>query len=785
MILIITHNNSDFDSLASVYFLSKLYKDSFILKPISFEEEVASYIKSSSLKFPFIEKIIPDKIELVIFADYPKNNEILKKYGLTNKKIAVYDHHSSNKYGSNIALLYSIFKNKIKDLSSEEALLALLGIYQDTGGLTYASTKSTDYMASSFFLKFKPHIEKIPYYLKYFDLNDKALEIISAISKNATVMGPSISKVIISKYEVKDYYKGYSILLNHLLNIKKVSAIFVIFIFKKRIILTGRSIDPFLNVNEILNNIKKGNGHSLASSRIFKGGDAHIIKRKLQLVVTDYVFSQKLSLFLDKVKLDPEFFVQKQKNIIGTHRTLWEYFDLISKGKKTIISYKNKYIGEKVKKLLLPQVLITSPMLSFHDRKKNNIAVSLKKYISRAFPEKVKNLIKLILAISEKENVRIFIVGGIPRELMLRYLRNEEGFPFQEIDLVVEGKNAITIAKRLYKNMKNGKLHTYKEFKTATIKIPKEELDMDKDLSLDFATARKEHYQYGGALPIVKDTDLENDLYRRDFTINSIAISLNKGEFGAIYDYFGGQNDLKNKRLRILHQKSFFDDPTRVLRLIRFKNNLDFMIEKKTEKILQFSLNFGITEAIKGLRLTRELKLIFESQRPINGIETLEKYDLIYEMFGIDKLNIDEIKNLNNGINWFIRLYPGTEIKKYLIFFGYFLRLSKKIGIDETFAFNKKEHKIIDEICHLKKTQLTGNSRFSTFDKHFNWLSIEAKIFQITQFEGRTKEKYIQYLLKLIKYRPRLNGSEVKERGYKNEEIGIFLTKERHRWLDM
>ena len=171
--------------------------------------------------------------------------------------------------------------------------------------------------------------------------------------------------------------------------------------------------------------------------------------------------------------------------------------------------------------------------------------------------------LKLIRQIGQEaaqSGIKAYLVGGCVRDLLLKK-RN------CDIDIVVEG-DAIIFSAYLSKRY-NVKAHHYGQFKTATLFFP-------ENIRIDLATARKEHYPRPGMLPVVAAGPIYDDLFRRDFTVNAMAMSIHPSSFAEMVDYFGGYEDLKNKKIRILHEKSFLDDPTRILRAVRFEQRFHF-----------------------------------------------------------------------------------------------------------------------------------------------------------------------------------------------------------------
>lgn len=221
-------------------------------------------------------------------------------------------------------------------------------------------------------------------------------------------------------------------------------------------------------------------------------------------------------------------------------------------------------------------------------------------------PQEISGLLKCVGQIADRHNVRAYAVGGLVRDLLLDRKN-------LDIDIVVEG-DAIVLAKEFAKGFgKTPKVH--KQFGTAIVKL--------SALRVDFATARKEVYKKPAAYPKVNPGSVRDDLFRRDFTINAMAISLNRGSFGRLLDFFGGMNDLNGKRIRALHNVSFFDDPSRCLRAIRFEQRYSFKIEKDTKTLMDEAISLGMLDKLNKGRLKKEFILMAGEEEPLRCIKRL------------------------------------------------------------------------------------------------------------------------------------------------------------------
>lgn len=222
-----------------------------------------------------------------------------------------------------------------------------------------------------------------------------------------------------------------------------------------------------------------------------------------------------------------------------------------------------------------------------------NLSSQLEKYL----PQPLLKLAKDASVKAEGLGLKLYLVGGVVRDLFL-------GRPNFDLDLVVEG-DAIKLAQELAKKSQ-AKLTVHQRFGTAKLTY--------SNFSLDLATARSETYSHPGALPTVKPGSIKDDLVRRDFSINAMAISLTPQDFGELTDLHHGKDDLKHGLIRILHPNSFIDDATRILRALRYEQRLGFKLEPDTEKLLRRDV--ALLDTISGDRLRHELELILKEDCP-------------------------------------------------------------------------------------------------------------------------------------------------------------------------
>jgi tRNA nucleotidyltransferase (CCA-adding enzyme) len=232
----------------------------------------------------------------------------------------------------------------------------------------------------------------------------------------------------------------------------------------------------------------------------------------------------------------------------------------------------------------------------------------------RALPTLLLSRIESIAAVSRRHGLPVYLVGGFVRDLLL-------GRENRDLDLVALGDGPHFA--RLLAAELGGKVRVHPAFLTAVVVDP-------EGFEIDVVTARSEFYRAPAALPEVQTSPLRQDLYRRDFTINTLAICLGPEETPELVDYFGGRKDLRGKTLRVLHSLSFLDDPTRAFRAVRFELRLGFRMAAGTVRLLGVALGLGAFDRLSGSRLTAELALLLgEPGLAERGVERLAELGLL------------------------------------------------------------------------------------------------------------------------------------------------------------
>lgn len=403
-----------------------------------------------------------------------------------------------------------------------------------------------------------------------------------------------------------------------------------------------------------------------------------------------------------------------------------------------------------------------------------------------------RKVLKLSSSLADSLKYKIYLVGGVVRDLLL----DKEIF---DLDIVVEG-DAIKFAKELAKIL-GEKFARHHSFGTATVCFSGHKIDVSTKLSIDsgrsrkvdtstklsidpernqrvdFATARTEKYAHWGALPKVKPSSLTKDLLRRDFTINAMAISLNRDDYGKLIDLFDGWQDLRKGLIRVLHPNSFLDDPTRLLRAIRFEQRFNFKIEKETFVLAKDAIAQNALKHVSLHRLRDEITLILKEPKPshyIKRIKELTGFSFIDKKIRLGKEDFKFFLRVEKATRRYKKKFTKHRILQvWLIYLaGILIKLSSariKQALSD-FAFKKGERAIVLSI----KNNLNKIKRLNKHKKpHIIYRSLEPHsfeglIFFYAYYSNKTLRKNIDYFLsKLVNVRLKVQGRDLKAAGFK------------------
>jgi tRNA nucleotidyltransferase (CCA-adding enzyme) len=354
-------------------------------------------------------------------------------------------------------------------------------------------------------------------------------------------------------------------------------------------------------------------------------------------------------------------------------------------------------------------------------------------------------------------------VGGLVRDIFLK----QENL---DLDVVIEG-DGIKFAHE-FAEQYEVRVRSHRKFGTAVLIFP-------DGFKVDVATARMEYYESPAAPPTVETSSLKMDLFRRDFTMNTLAVKLNKREYGVLVDYFGGQKDLKEKVIRVLHNLSFVEDPTRVLRAIRFEQRFGFRIGKLTLSLIKNAVKINCFEELSGRRLFLELKLLLKEQAPLQAIKRMNEFRLLQFIspeIGFTKDQKTLLQEIEGVISWFNLLYLEEPYEPWKVYWHGLTspldakalhRLAEKMQM-----VDQKSRKMIWDrgemggvLEKLYRLEVDDNYEIYTLLSHYD---TEILLYMMARLNiEKTKRMISNYFTKLKGTRVMLKGKDLKHMGVK------------------
>ncbi len=378
----------------------------------------------------------------------------------------------------------------------------------------------------------------------------------------------------------------------------------------------------------------------------------------------------------------------------------------------------------------------------------------LKDNIIKTIPKNILNILKEIGKASEQFGCQAYAAGGFVRDLFL----NTPNF---DIDIVIE-KNGMEFAKKIAET-KGWKLKTHKKFGTAT-------LITSDNLKIDIASARSEYYKAPAALPQVKAGLLSEDVMRRDFTINTILINISPKNFGEITDIYSGIKDIKNKTVKVLHDISFIDDPTRILRAIKFATRFNFTIDPHTQKLIKEAVDKNIFASLSGKRFFTELEYILKEKDPVLPLIKLFEYKIMQNIHADIASNAGALSFLNR-IKEVISLYKKNDYSEWALYFIGLINNCGKEASEDICRYFQIPHNQKILFCDLRieaKNLLKNIEKNKTAYRKISVFKTELILYMMASLKSPVKREEIFKIYKKAKNTKILtNGNDIIKLGIK------------------
>ena len=762
-----------------------------------------------------------------------------------NISLHIFDHHPKSPgdmtgdfedirdVGSTTTLLLHTLQEKSIGITAEEATIFCLGIYEDTGSLTHLTTTPEDLRAAAWLLEQGARLDLVSQFITY-ELTSKQVELLHDLMKTAHRYIIQEIPIVVVTLTLESYVDDFALIVRRFMSMENLDTLFALVSMAGRIYLIARSRIAEVNVGLIARDMG-GGGHATAASATVKDMTLIEAQEKLFRVMHRHVRPQPIakemmsspvittptSTTIEEAKelltrynitvipvvpdlkdttsgsdnqllagtislrviekaihhdlgnLPVSDYMTSDIEVLSLNATLADIQELIIEHRQRLIPivHDRAIVGVITRTDLLNRLVndpANLPKNLLHESEHPSLerTRNLNTVIVECLRKNTITLLRTIGEVAQALDYRAYAVGGFVRDLLLKK-------PNLDLDVVIEG-DGIIYAKKLAAEL-GGRVITHERFATAMVVL--------KDgFKIDIATARLEYYEYPAALPTIELSSIKLDLFRRDFTINAMAMLLNPATFGTLNDFFNCQNDLKQKAIKVLHNLSFVEDPTRIFRAVRLEKRMDFSIAKHTERLIRNAVKMKLFGKADDPRFFTEIKIILSEENPIPAIERLAEFHLFQFLWPdlkpnikIDRRFTHILTQAHRAVSWFKLLYLKDNLETWVV---YLLAIMGRSGVRELRAFCKrfnipqkissslirqKEH--ADKVRHLlSRRHVFSNSEIYWL---FEELSNESLLYIMAVARKNHIKQYISnYVTTMRHVTTKISGKELQEMGY-------------------
>lgn len=763
--MITCHIEADFDALASILAAHKLYPGAVVVFPGAQESALRTFAAEGrvpELPVMALRELDRDAVRRLIVVDTRRADRIGALGEVATRRdveLHVYDHHPPNPgdlrgavdvsrpVGANTTLLLRCLAERHLPIAPEEATLYLLGLYQETGCLTYAGTTPEDCEAAARLLRVGGSLEVVARFLPG-QMDAAQVAVLDDLLRSASELDVHGARVVVAQAASEAYVAGLGETASRAMGIRHARAFFGVVRMEDRIFVVGRSRDPAVDCGAILSRLG-GGGHAAAAAASVKGATLVEVREALIGALRACIVPAarardrmtapaetiapgeriaRAAKQIERAAVDvlpvvedavPVGLISRQTIERALHHglsqaTVAEYMTtdftvldpdalieavaqvLIEQHQRLVpIVDRGALVGVVTRANLLDLSLEgdeTAALLPSYDEPGKGAEDTapartrgLRKLLEERLPAPLVDLLRDLGRTAAERGMHAYVVGGFVRDLLL----NEEDF---DLDVVVEG-DGIKFAEA-FTARTGGRVLRHEMFGTATIALGPEAPGAGRSPTrrawnrIDVATARHEHYARPGALPTVERSSLRRDLNRRDFTINALAVRLDPEGFGELLDFFGGQRDLKERRIRVLHALSFVEDPTRAFRGLRFEGRFRFRADRFTERLMRAAPRH--LDTISGPRICNELVQILQEPRVCEILHRLSEVGLLQALdpaLAWSDASARRIDRVAEARTWFGLLYTDEAIVAWI---PAWLAFTEKMSAEEAARLEKR-----------------------------------------------------------------------------------------------
>jgi len=831
--VIVTHANTDFDAFAAMLAARRLYPGAVVALSGSLNRNVRDFYRLHAEELDVAEqgRVDLEAIErlIVVETSHPARLGDFERVARDSKvEVVLFDHHGDEKLdwvrpenvvrsddGALTTTMVSILAERELDVTPLEATVFALGIHEDTGSLSYAGVSLRDAEALAWCLRHGASQDMVAQYL-HAPLSEAERRLLDALLAAAETHKVAGFEILVTAIRSPEYVDGVSNLAHKIVDLTDCRALVCLVEMEDRVFCVVRTRVAEIDAAAVAEALG-GGGHAHAASAIHRGSldDARrrvlealpgAVRRRLtagemmsrppRFVSPDDTVSHAMILcqqhrqsgiqvgeprrlvgMVTREDLDkaighglshaPVKSVMSSDVVTCSEETpLPEVMRLVaaSEGGRVPVVRGEEIVGVVTRSDLLRA--LEEPLVAEEEPGGPDLGERLLAI------ESLQEVFEAVQAVSEPFE-GVYLVGGAVRDVLM-------GEPNFDVDIAVEG-DGIALGEALAREL-GGRVVPHEKFGTAIVLY-------GNGSRVDVATARTEFYNHPGALPTVEQASIRQDLYRRDFTINAMAVSLKGADFGRLVDYFGGHRDLAGGVVRVLHNLSFIDDPTRIFRAVRYETRYGFRMDAHTFGLAKACVEMDLVGELSSARVRDELQALLSEERVGDSVRRMAVLGIdraIHPHLAADEEAVSLIEAIDSLREVYAPEAPAWRLRLVV--------LARRLGSTEVLDWadrlklrRRDAERIADAVAVAPRLRdLVG----ATKEPAALWQRVaphdpDGALLALATSKGRARKRLERYFEELRGVTLEISGGDLAELGLgESPQVGAVLEELRRRKLN-
>lgn len=824
MQVILSHAGADFDAFASMVAARKLYPEARMFFTGSPEPNVREFASLHRSQFPvdFASEGLEEPLELAVLVDTREPTRLGPfRYPVSRPevKVHVYDHHPATPesiagdlevvehVGASVTVVLKRVRERGLPVTAHEATLFLLGLYEETGSLTFPDTTPEDIRMAAWLLENGGNLALVPHFVQH-SLSPTQRDLLAELLRRCRVEVLGGYQVMLATASTDRYVDELAVITHRLMDLERPDVLFTIVKMGRRTYVVGRAGANTADVGRVLGELG-GGGHATAASASLKDREpsdvaADLLQRVQDSLPRVLTARDLMSWPVDCLEVkgrvtvdDAGEFLRRLGHSAACVREGRRVVGMIARadvdkalahdlGHAPVQAYMTREVVQVAPETPLPEIqriLVENDIGRVPVMEEGRlVGIVSRSDVLRALhgscpmppappdpsPPQLLDLDPDLLAllrrcgrVGRELGMEVYAVGGFVRDLLL-------GVPNYDVDLVVEG-NGIAFAEALCDRL-GARCAVHDKFGTAVMTLP-------DGMKLDVATARTEVYTRPAALPVVRGSTLKQDLYRRDFSINAMALRLDPEKFGRLVDFFGAQRDLQAGLVRVLHNLSFVDDPTRIFRAIKFEQRYGFRMDPNTEHLLRSAVSQEVLAFVSPERIRDEVVQILSEPRPLPAVVRMDRLRvlrLLHPRLQVDEKTRGVLEEAEEVLGGFRDLVSSGEVQPWIVYLAGLLSGldSKSVAeVAERYRVRTVDRKKLEmgRKEAARRIRMLGRPVASDSEiyRALEYLAPEQALYLAARSKSRrARQRIARYLRVLRHVEPPLSGEDLRRMGY-------------------